>query len=124
MEQAAGARRRFVGDLAKAGVGPTDVARAELVFGELVGNAARHAPGPAAATAVIDGPELTIHVFDRGPGFAPYQHRSGDELAEFGRGLVIVSRIADGFNVAPRTGGGAHTRARLSIASLRAAGSA
>jgi PAS domain S-box-containing protein len=111
--EATAARKRFVSELRTAGIAESEISRAELVFGELVGNAARHAPGSASITAVLDGGELTIHVLDRGPGFEPNQRGSVDELAEFGRGLIIVSRVADGFNVAPRTGGGAHTRARL-----------
>jgi anti-sigma regulatory factor (Ser/Thr protein kinase) len=64
-----------------------------MVFGELVGNAVRHAPGPIDITANVDVPSLIVlEICDTGPYFVlsiqpPPLH------SESGRGLYIVSLL-------------------------------
>jgi PAS domain S-box-containing protein len=70
-----------------------------LVFGELVGNVVRHAPGPIEMRAEWRDDELVLHVFDAGPGFQ-LRRTVPDTSSEGGRGLFIVSTLANDVTVA------------------------
>jgi signal transduction histidine kinase len=90
-------------------VGPASaVDAAELIYGELVGNAVRHAPGPVEVRLEVnngDAPVLTVR--DHGPGLPehPWTPRR-DPYAESGRGLGIVELLARDIAVGhPRDGG-------------------
>ncbi|MBV9720096.1 MAG: ATP-binding protein [Candidatus Eremiobacteraeota bacterium] len=67
---------------------------AKVVFTELVANVVRHAPGPIEVTLECDGCSLLLNVSDRGSGFAYEPKLPENLLAEGGRGLYIVSRLA------------------------------
>ncbi len=112
------ARQTFVTILRVRGLPAEDVDAAKLIFGELVSNVVRHAPGPI--EIVLDYSEAipVLHVLDRGPGFMIVPHLPSDLLSDAGRGLYIVSSLADDFNVTERFGGGSHTRAVLSTSSI------
>jgi PAS domain S-box-containing protein len=90
-----------------------DVGAAELVFGELVGNAVRHAPGSIDVELAWDDAETPVlHVVDDGPGYAPQNSLpSNDE--ESGRGLYIVTQLTRDFTVTKLPDRGAHARAVL-----------
>ncbi|MGA8574334.1 MAG: SpoIIE family protein phosphatase [Candidatus Cybelea sp.] len=110
------ARYAFVGVLRDAGVRETQLDAAETVFGELLGNAVRFAPGPI--EIVFDWSYKAapvLHVLDRGPGFTFAPKLPTDPLSERGRGLYIVSSLAEDFNVTPRYDGGSHARAVLGV---------
>ena len=110
------ARYSFVGALREAGVREKQLDAAEHVFGELLGNVVRYAPGPI--EIVFDwsrGAAPVLHVLDRGPGFTFAPKLPSDLLSERGRGLYIVWSLADDFNVTPRYDGGSHARAVLGI---------
>lgn len=93
-----------------------DLAAAELVLGELIGNAARHAPGPARVRATFDSSGVTIAVHDIGKGFSPPSlDRKTPLLSESGRGLAIVSRLADQLKVESIPGDGCCVRAHLGV---------
>jgi anti-sigma regulatory factor (Ser/Thr protein kinase) len=62
-----------------------------------------------------------FHVLDRGPGFVLAPRLPNDTMSERGRGLFLVWSLADDVNVTRRYGGGAHTRAVLSVGGLRPA---
>jgi anti-sigma regulatory factor (Ser/Thr protein kinase) len=79
--------------------GDVDVSSAELVLGELIGNVARYAPGPAHVVVDVTGSLVSIFVTDRGQGFTPAPRCTPDVLAERGRGLLIVEALATAFNV-------------------------
>lgn len=109
-------RHTFVKILREAGVREKQLDAAETVFGELLGNVVRYAPGPI--EIVFDwnhGAAPVLHVLDRGPGFAFTPKLPLDVLSERGRGLFIVWSLAEDFNVTPRHDGGAHARAVLGI---------
>ena len=73
---------------------------AELVFGELLGNVVRHAPGPVEISIDLSPGALVLHVIDSGPPLTTTEHRlPDDELSERGRGLFIVSRLASDVRV-------------------------
>ncbi|MFY9738913.1 MAG: SpoIIE family protein phosphatase [Candidatus Cybelea sp.] len=110
------ARRSFVESLRDAGLRQRQLDAAELVFGELLGNVVRFAPG---AVEIIlswtDAAAPVLHVLDRGPGFTFAPKLPLDLLSERGRGLYIIWSLAEDFNVTPRHDGGAHARAVLAI---------
>ncbi len=91
-----------------------DVYGATVIFGELVGNVVRHAPGPIEMRAEWQGSDLVLHVLDRGPGFAPTLRLPDDGLSESGRGFFIVDALARRVDVnASRQG--THVRAVLPV---------
>jgi anti-sigma regulatory factor (Ser/Thr protein kinase) len=79
--------------------GNIDVSCAELVLGELIGNVARYAPGPAYVTANISNSFVEILVVDQGKGFTPGPRVSPHLLSERGRGLLIVETLSSEFEV-------------------------
>jgi anti-sigma regulatory factor (Ser/Thr protein kinase) len=110
------ARRSFVEILRDAGLRQKQLDAAELVFGELLGNVVRFAPGPV--EIVVDwtrGTAPVLHVLDRGPGFTFMPKLPLDPLSERGRGIYIAWSLAEELNVTLRHGGGAHARAVLAI---------
>jgi anti-sigma regulatory factor (Ser/Thr protein kinase) len=110
------ARYSFVGVLRDRGVRAKQLDAAEHVFGELLGNVVRYAPGPI--EIVFDWNHKTapvLHVLDRGPGFTFAPQLPSDLLSERGRGLYIVWSLAEDFNVTQRYDGGSHARAVLGV---------
>ena len=107
------ARTALVAALAGRGVSELDRTVAELVYAELVGNAKRYAPGRVDVALDLSGEFAVLHVVDGGPGFQHNARLPADALAESGRGLFIVSTIAEEFAVARCPGEGAHARAVL-----------
>lgn len=110
------ARHSFVAALRAGGVCGKDLDAAELVFGELLGNVVRYAPGPIEIMFDWTHGAPVLHVLDRGPGFTLTPKLPSDLLSERGRGLFIVWSLAEDFNVTERYDGGSHARAVLSTA--------
>lgn len=91
-----------------------DFGNAELVFGELIGNVVRHAPGIVDVEIEWRSDAPVLHVLDRGPGY----DRAGElphHLSESGRGLYLVEQLTREFTVTRLPGHGAHARAVLPI---------
>ena len=107
------ARAAVVAALARRGVGVVDRTVAELIFAELVGNVKRYTPGAIEAALDLSGEHAVLHVVDAGAGFQHNARLPADALAENGRGLFIVSTIAEEFAVTRVPDGGAHARAVL-----------
>ncbi|HLY01856.1 MAG TPA: SpoIIE family protein phosphatase [Candidatus Cybelea sp.] len=108
------ARRSFVEALRGAGLRQKQLSAAEIVFGELLGNVVRFAPGPV--EIILNWTHAAapvLHVLDRGPGFTFAPKLPLDLLSERGRGLYIVWSLAEDCNVTLRPDGGAHARAVL-----------
>jgi anti-sigma regulatory factor (Ser/Thr protein kinase) len=93
-----------------------DVATAELVLGELIGNVVRYAPGPALVKAEFDRDGVTIAVVDRGRGFTVRDAPPTDVLRESGRGLAIISQLTDSLEVRCLEDDGCCVSARLAVA--------
>ncbi|MFZ0030691.1 MAG: SpoIIE family protein phosphatase [Candidatus Cybelea sp.] len=108
-----GARHSFVAALRDGGLRADRLDTAELVFGELLGNVVRYAPGPIEIMFDWSDPIPVLHVLDRGPGFTLAPKLPSDLLSERGRGLYIVWSLTDDFNVTERHDGGSHARAVL-----------
>jgi anti-sigma regulatory factor (Ser/Thr protein kinase) len=73
---------------------PVDDYAALVVFTELVGNVARHAPGPVRVVLECNGKMIAIRVQDRGAGFDFVPSLPADALNERGRGLFLVAHYA------------------------------
>ena len=113
------ARREFGEALLARGAAFEDVYAAEVVFGELIGNVVRYAPGPIEVTVDWSASAPVLHVLDRGPGFRHMAILPADLYSENGRGLFLVSALTQDFHVAKRPTGGSHARAVLSLSRTR-----
>ena len=110
-------RPAFLHYLRARGAEDADYMAAEMIFGELIGNVVRHAPGEISIR--VDwrpGERPLLCVSDRGPGFRLAPVLPDDIFAETGRGLFLVRAFAHSLSVQRRPGGGSTVRARLQIA--------
>jgi anti-sigma regulatory factor (Ser/Thr protein kinase) len=108
-------RAVFASVLVEGGMLDEDVFTSELIFGELLSNTVRYAPGPV--EVVLDWSEAStaiLHFLDSGPGFVLMPRLPSDLLSERGRGLFLIWSMSEDFNVTKRTVGGAHARVVLS----------
>jgi len=93
----------------------SDVEGAVLVFGELVANVVRHAPG--AISVRIEWPAIgpaMLYVDDWGPGVRSVC-ASDDPMREDGRGMEIVRALARDIHVVSAPIGGTHVSAALPV---------
>ena len=93
----------------------SDVDGAVLVFGELVANVVRHAPGAISVRIEwpTSGPAM-LYVDDWGPGVSSVQ-TSGDPMRESGRGIEIVRALARHLHIASAPIGGTHVSVALPV---------
>jgi anti-sigma regulatory factor (Ser/Thr protein kinase) len=93
----------------------SDVDGAVLVFGELVANVIRHAPG--AISVRIEWPAggaAMLYVDDWGPGVRSV-FTSEDPMRECGRGIEIVRALARDLHIVSAPIGGTHVSAALPV---------
>lgn len=90
------ARDEFERYLRRHGDPDGDYLSAELIFGELVWNAVRYAPGPI--EVAVDWPDghAVLHVSDDGYPVDTRASEPADPYALSGRGLLLVNRLSDG----------------------------
>ena len=101
------ARDAFVGHLRELELGSDTTHAAALVFGELVANVVRHAPGPIEVEFHMEDDDLVLCVRDRGPAFSREEFSlPRDLMSEGGRGLYLVAEHATLESLAKRPGGG------------------
>ncbi len=108
-------RRELAAFLRRHGDAESDFAGAELAASELIGNAARHAPGPAWVHVDWTESEPVLEVHDLGPGFELDPSMPSDPLAVGGRGLAITARVAMDLTRAAKAAGGSRVSARLPV---------
>jgi PAS domain S-box-containing protein len=108
-------RMKFTASLAHRDFSSEDIANAELVFGELIGNVVRHTRGDCQVDIVIDhsGPRIVLHILDSGAGFSYVSRLVPDPYCESGRGLFLIAALTADFEVDQRPDGGSHARAVL-----------
>ena len=93
----------------------SDLDGALLVFGELVANVVRHAPGAIAVR--IEWPDLgpvVLMVDDWGPGIRPSIPLT-DPMRESGRGIEIVRALSPVVRIVTAPLGGTHVSAELPV---------
>ncbi len=111
--KAANARQELIAFLRSRGFETEDLATAELIYAELIGNVLRHAPGPVKVRIEWHSGRAVLNIFDQGPGFQHMPRLPNDVYAESGRGLYLISTLADYFHIARRPGKGSHARVVL-----------
>jgi serine phosphatase RsbU (regulator of sigma subunit)/anti-sigma regulatory factor (Ser/Thr protein kinase) len=93
----------------------SDFDAAELIFGELVGNVVKHAPGPITIELVWDRETPTLRVADRGPGFELRPALPEDLMSEGGRGLFLAATYGTDLRVTRSPEGGSRVSATLPV---------
>jgi anti-sigma regulatory factor (Ser/Thr protein kinase) len=108
------AREALVGLAARAGATREQLESIRLATSEVLTNVVLHAyrdrPGQIHVTAAAVAEELLILISDDGRGL----HAPNDSPGR-GLGLMLVSRVADGFSVGSRSGGGTEVQIRFSL---------
>jgi anti-sigma regulatory factor (Ser/Thr protein kinase) len=115
-------RHRILACLRSLAVPGSDLTDAEIVVGELLSNAMAHTSGPTWVSLRWDGRHPMLSVADLGPGLLRALGGAGlpatdddrtlraelpaDPLADGGRGLYLITRLARDVAVAPRATGG------------------
>lgn len=112
-EAAGGMRRGLCEFLSARGAGSEYLGNAELIVVELLGNVVRHAPGPVSVRVDWNRGSPVLHVFDEGPGFQFLPRLPGEIFAESGRGLYLITALAEEFHVSRRPKHGSHARVVL-----------
>jgi len=97
----------------------SDLADAMLVYGELVGNVVRYAPGTIGVSLDATADYPVLHVLDEGTGFEYNRRLPHDTMSESGRGLFIVSHLAKELSITRRNSHGSHMRAVLAHTARR-----
>ncbi len=108
------ARAQFVEFLQENEFNGEMVDRAELVFGELLGNVVRHAPGPVEVAFERRNGGGVLHLIDSGTAFSLVERRLPDDaLSDVGRGLFIVQHLASDLTAEHVPNCGNHIRVTL-----------
>ncbi len=108
-------RSVYMNYLRARGDATSDYDAAEIVFGELVSNVVRHAPGPIEIELEWNNAAPVLHVLDRGDGFDRGAELPTDPLSEFGRGLWLIRTLTEDFSLSDTPGYGTHARTVLPI---------
>ncbi len=88
---------------------------AELIIGELLSNAARHASGHVCLELSLDGGHAQISVHDTATAFALDLARPPSDFSESGRGLFIIGELARRIAVTPLDGMGKRVTVTLDL---------
>jgi anti-sigma regulatory factor (Ser/Thr protein kinase) len=70
-----------------------DFASAELIYGELIGNVVRHAPGPIDVEVTLERERVRLVVQSGGSAITVRPALPASPLREAGRGLFIVHEL-------------------------------
>jgi anti-sigma regulatory factor (Ser/Thr protein kinase) len=105
----------FTALLRELGATEPDLANAELVYGELISNVVRHAPGTVYVSIDWTGDFPELRITDTGDGYSKHPGLPSDLLCESGRGLFIVEALTRQFDVGRAPHGGSDVRALLNV---------
>ncbi len=109
-------RRDFAAFLRRYGTPESDYDAAEVIFGELVANVVRHAPGSIRVRVEWTSAAPTLHVSDCGGGFTWSPDLPHDPFSECQRGLYIVQSLSSDVRVRGRAGEGTCVSVTLRVA--------
>jgi len=112
---ASAVRTSFRSLLREVATDDSDIFAADVVYGELVGNAIRHAGGRVDISLVWLEQGAALRVRDYGDGFLQPKLRPAEPDAEAGRGLYLASHFADMVHVARVPTGGAELTVVLPV---------
>ncbi|HET9029050.1 MAG TPA: SpoIIE family protein phosphatase [Candidatus Aquilonibacter sp.] len=87
----------------------------KAVIGELIANAVEHAPGEVYLEVDWSDDRALLRMRDRGPGFTVAASLPADVLAEDGRGLFLISALADDLRATSHFEGGTEVSVRLRL---------
>jgi serine phosphatase RsbU (regulator of sigma subunit)/anti-sigma regulatory factor (Ser/Thr protein kinase) len=111
----AATRRHFIRFLTPFVLDDENVLMAEIILGELLSNVVEHAPGPVHLELAWDGITPTVTVRDRGPGGVKRPALPADDYAEHGRGVFLVSTLAQRVDIQRGVDGGTTVTAWLPL---------
>lgn len=109
------ARGDFMQRLRAQAAATSDFTGAENIFGELIGNVVRHAPGAIDIALEWRAGSAVLHVTDRGRGFEYRPNGTIDMMQEGGRGLWLVAHFGLRFEIDTVPGFGAHVAVTLPV---------
>jgi signal transduction histidine kinase len=114
-QEARASRSQFMSILHSLGDREGDFDAAETIFGELIGNVVRHAPGRVKIYLQWDSefPVLTVH--DEHKPFSPNFSLPQDTFQVGGRGLYIVKALARAVGVRDIVGDGTKVTVELPV---------
>jgi anti-sigma regulatory factor (Ser/Thr protein kinase) len=87
----------------------------KAVIGELIANAVEHAPGDVHLEVDWSGDRAVLRMRDHGPGFTAHATLPRDMMSEDGRGLYLISALADDLRATSHFDGGAEVSVRLRL---------
>jgi anti-sigma regulatory factor (Ser/Thr protein kinase) len=94
---------------------PDTLFSAELLLGEALANAVRHAPGIVDVRLDRTGQRPVLTVTDAGHTHRTCEPREVDVLRESGRGLMLIDALSDGFEMKHLSGMGTEVRIVLPV---------
>jgi integral membrane sensor domain MASE1/serine phosphatase RsbU (regulator of sigma subunit)/anti-sigma regulatory factor (Ser/Thr protein kinase) len=95
-------RHELIRFMRRFGVSEDDLFQAELVLGEMLANTVQHAPGPVTLEIDWSADRPVVSVCDTGPGqFHLAKNLPQDTLSDCGRGLFLISTLAEDVRVEP-----------------------
>jgi serine phosphatase RsbU (regulator of sigma subunit)/anti-sigma regulatory factor (Ser/Thr protein kinase) len=116
------ARGAFIEQLRSETTSESDIGAAEIIFGELIGNVVRHAPGPIDIALEWTDDRGILHVIDRGAGFDFKPPERVDDLREGGRGIWLIEQFGTDLAIERLPHFGAHMRVELPVRRRHATG--
>lgn len=113
--EAVGVRHEFLAFLRESCTPDSDYDGALMIFGELVANVVRHAPGPVEIAVQCDPTGAVIlSVCDSGDGFTPVASLPPSTQLG-GRGLYMVSRLGSRLSATRTTGGNGGNKVTVTL---------
>ena len=109
-------RHELMAYLRRMAVDPEQIFTCELIVGEMLANTVEHAPGLVEVTIDWTKEKPVVTIRDTGPGMRSLNPTlPADMLSEGGRGIFLITSLADGASVKPSPGYGTEIRAILPI---------
>ncbi len=93
----------------------SDFAAAELIFGELIGNVVRPAPGAVCVRLEWNGSKALLSVHDEHAPFTPKFQLPADIMSEHGRGLYIARAFSTSLDITHVHGDGTKVSVGLPV---------